>query len=113
MGINVVGAILGIVFEHENGGIVPIRTVRQGLNYPADSQVVVGHRSRRGGKVFEDVRQFARADVSLKPGSTSGSWKTLWAEASGWLPARGADQGPPTEPRELLSSSSLSTNRPP
>ena len=45
MGIDVVGAVLRIVFEDENSGVVPIGAVRDGVHDAADGQIVVGNRS--------------------------------------------------------------------
>ena len=36
MGIDVVGAVLGVVFYYEDGGVVPIGAVGDGIDYAAD-----------------------------------------------------------------------------
>src|SRR5579871_4045589 len=51
MRIDVVGAVLGVVFEHEDGGIVPVRTVEDGIDNAAQGEVVVGDVGRRPGPV--------------------------------------------------------------
>ena len=35
MGVNVVGAILRVVFDHKDGGVVPVGAVRDGVDYAA------------------------------------------------------------------------------
>ena len=44
MRIDVVGAILRVVFEDENGGVVPIRAVRNRIDDAAERQIVIGYR---------------------------------------------------------------------
>src|SRR5438309_1895239 len=45
MRVNVIGAILSVVFEDENCGVVPVRTVRNCFDYAAEGKIVVGHGS--------------------------------------------------------------------
>src|SRR5215469_11436212 len=42
MGIHVVGSILGVVFEDEDGGIVPVGAVGDGIDDAANGEIVVG-----------------------------------------------------------------------
>ena len=49
MGIDVVGSVLGVVFEDENGGIVPIGAVGDGVDDSADGEIVVGNGSGGAG----------------------------------------------------------------
>src|SRR5271165_4724736 len=44
MGIDVVGAILGVVLQDEDGCVVPVRAVRYGVNHSANGQVIVSDR---------------------------------------------------------------------
>src|ERR1700726_828043 len=65
MGIDVVGAILRVVSEHEDGSIVPVRTVGNGVDYAAEREIVVGDRgvwswlagTRASGVVVGQVEQ--------------------------------------------------------
>ncbi len=43
MGVDVVGTVLRVVFENENGGIVPVRAVGDGVDDAANGKVVVGN----------------------------------------------------------------------
>lgn len=45
VGIDMVGAILGIIFEDEKGGVVPERAVGNGVDDAADGEIVVGNGS--------------------------------------------------------------------
>ena len=47
MGIDVVGSVLRIIFQNEEGGVVPIGAVSNGLDCPPHCQVVI--RDRRPG----------------------------------------------------------------
>src|ERR1019366_1089578 len=49
MSVNVVGAVLRIVFDDEDGGVVPVGTVGDGVDDAADRQIVVGDRGLRRG----------------------------------------------------------------
>ena len=51
VGIHVVGTVLGIVFEDEESGVVPIRAVRDGVHDAAYGEIVVGEGSGRSGHV--------------------------------------------------------------
>ena len=42
VGIDVISAILRVVFEDEEGGVVPVGTVRDGVYDTANGEVVVG-----------------------------------------------------------------------
>jgi len=35
MSIDVIGAVLCVIFEHEDGGVVPVGAVRDGVDYAA------------------------------------------------------------------------------
>jgi hypothetical protein len=37
MGIDVIGAILRVIFENEDGGVVPVGTVGNGIDHPAEA----------------------------------------------------------------------------
>ena len=43
MRIHVIGAILGVVFDDEDRGVIPVSTMRHGLHHPPDSKIVVSH----------------------------------------------------------------------
>lgn len=45
MRVHVVGAVLRVVFEDEDRGVVPIGTVRDGVDDAADGKIVVGNGS--------------------------------------------------------------------
>ena len=49
MAVDVVPAVLGIVFIDEDRGLGPEAAVRDGLHEPAHGQVVVGHQARGVG----------------------------------------------------------------
>ncbi len=49
MGIDVIGAVLGVVFENEDGGVVPIRAVGDGVDDPTEGEVVIGDRGGGAG----------------------------------------------------------------
>src|ERR1700728_3902652 len=51
MGVDVVRAILRVVFEDKDGGVIPVRTMRNSIHNAAESVIVVGHGSRRARKV--------------------------------------------------------------
>ena len=42
MRVNVIGAILSIVFEDENGCVIPVSAVRDRFDYAAQRKIVVG-----------------------------------------------------------------------
>ena len=46
MGVDVVGAVLGVVFDDEDRSVVPVGAVRDGLDDAAESEIVVGDGSR-------------------------------------------------------------------
>ena len=48
MGIHVIGSVLGVVFDNEEGGLGPEFREAHGFDKPAQGQVVVGHQGRRG-----------------------------------------------------------------
>ena len=52
VGVDVVGAVLGVVLENEERGIVPIGAVRYRVNNPPDRQVIVSNRRSRPGFVL-------------------------------------------------------------
>src|SRR5579872_2181073 len=43
MRIHVIGAVLSVIFDDENGGVIPVRTVRNSLDDAAHGKVVVGN----------------------------------------------------------------------
>ena len=43
MRVNVVGAILGVVFQNKDRGVIPIGAVRNGIDHAAERQVIVGN----------------------------------------------------------------------
>ena len=43
MGVDVIGAVLRIVFENEDGSIVPVRTVGNAVNDAAEREIVIGN----------------------------------------------------------------------
>src|SRR5216684_4664302 len=65
MGIDVIGAVLRVVFEDEDGGIVPVGTMRNGIDDPAEREIVIGDRrlrswlagTRASGVVIGQVEQ--------------------------------------------------------
>jgi len=42
MGVDVVGAILRVVFDHEDGGVIPIRAVGDGIDNPPKREIIIG-----------------------------------------------------------------------
>ena len=48
VGVDVVGAVLGVVLDHEDGHLLPEPALAQPLDHPAERQVVVGEVGRRG-----------------------------------------------------------------
>ena len=49
MRIDVIGAVLRVVFDDEDGGVVPVRAVGDGIDHAAERQIVVGDRGLRRG----------------------------------------------------------------
>ena len=49
MSIDVVGAVLRVIFDHKNGGVVPVGAVRDGIDDASESEVVVGDGGIRRG----------------------------------------------------------------
>src|ERR1700688_1486780 len=49
VGIDVIGSILRVVFDYEDGSVVPVRTVRDGIDDAAECKVVIGDRGLRSG----------------------------------------------------------------
>src|ERR1035437_10586989 len=47
MGIDVIGAVLRVVLDHEDGSVVPVRTMGDGIDHTAKRQVVIGYRGLR------------------------------------------------------------------
>ena len=47
MGVNVVGTVLGVVFQHENRRIFPELAVTDRLDHAAHGEIVVGQVGRR------------------------------------------------------------------
>ncbi len=47
MGVDMVGAVLGVVFDHEDGHLGPVLAVGDGLDDLAQRQVVAGHAGPR------------------------------------------------------------------
>ncbi len=45
MGVDVIGAILGVVFENENRRVLPVGAGRDFLDEQAESVVIVGDRT--------------------------------------------------------------------
>src|SRR5882724_10670767 len=43
--IYVIGAVLSVIFQHENRGVIPVRAVGNRFNYTAYRQIIVGDRS--------------------------------------------------------------------
>src|SRR5581483_11623656 len=52
--IDVVGAVLSVVFENQNSGVVPIGAVRNGLDDTAYGEIVIGDRGRRGRQALAE-----------------------------------------------------------
>ena len=52
VGIDVVGAVLGVVFEDEDGGVVPVRAMRNGIGDAADGEIIIGNGSGGTGLAF-------------------------------------------------------------
>src|SRR5450755_2454527 len=65
MRVDMVGAILRIVFNHEDGGVLPIGAVRNGIDNASDREIVIGYRSlwrglsgtRASGMVIRKIEQ--------------------------------------------------------
>src|SRR5580765_1926965 len=51
MGIHVVSAILRVVLKDEYSGVVPVRPVGNGIDYAAQSEIVIRDIRRRAGAV--------------------------------------------------------------
>ncbi len=51
MSVYVIGAVLGVVLQHKDRGVVPVSAVRNGIDYAAKGQVVVGHRCGRAWQI--------------------------------------------------------------
>ena len=49
MGVDVIGAVLRVVFDHEDGSVVPVRAVGDGIDNAAEREVVIGDRGLRRG----------------------------------------------------------------
>ena len=47
MRVDMIAAVLRVVLEDEDGRVIPVRAVRDGVDYTAQSQIVVGYRGRR------------------------------------------------------------------
>ncbi len=54
MSIDVVRAILGVIFNHENGSVLPKLAEADGFDNAAQGQVVVGHQSE--GRQLANLR---------------------------------------------------------
>src|SRR5205085_8678729 len=57
MTVNVVRAVLRVVFDYEDSGVFPVRTVRDGLDDEAERVVIVGDVELRGGAASGDARR--------------------------------------------------------
>jgi len=51
MSVDVIGAVLGVVFDDEDGGIVPVGAVGDGVDDAAEGEVVVGDAGGGAGEV--------------------------------------------------------------
>ena len=49
MSVHVISAILSVVFENENGGVVPVGTVRDRLRHATDREIVIRDACGRAG----------------------------------------------------------------
>ena len=49
MSVDMVGAVLGIVFENEDGSVFPVGAVRDSIDQAADGEIVIGHRGLWSG----------------------------------------------------------------
>src|SRR5579864_1022596 len=47
--VHVINAILGVILENENRGVIPVRAVRDLLDDPTHREVVVGDTGSRAG----------------------------------------------------------------
>src|SRR5229473_1552910 len=73
MGVDVVAAVLGVVFEDEDGGVIPVGAVRDGVDYAAQGQIVVGDRglgarairSRAAGVIVGEIEQHECGELEL------------------------------------------------
>src|SRR5581483_223956 len=71
VGVHVVGAVLRVVFNDENGRVIPVRTVGDGFDYSTHRKIVVGDRScrarllRRGTVrvIVREVEQYERRQL--------------------------------------------------
>ncbi len=74
MGVDVVAAVLGVVFEDEDGGVVPVGAVRDGVDHSAQGQIVVGDRglgarairSRAAGVIVGEIEQHEGGELELR-----------------------------------------------
>src|SRR5580658_906245 len=48
MRIDMIGSVLGIVFHHEDGRIIPVRAMRYSFHHASDRKVVICNRGPRG-----------------------------------------------------------------
>src|SRR5206468_3928710 len=66
MRIDVVGAILRVIFEDEDGSVIPVRAVRDGVDDTAKRQIIVGYvgggtgavGARASGMVVGKIEQY-------------------------------------------------------
>src|SRR5258708_7473716 len=73
MGVDVVAAVLGVVFQDEDGGVVPVGAVRDSVDYAAQGQIVVGDRglgarairSRAAGVIVGKIEQHEGGELEL------------------------------------------------
>src|SRR2546428_949180 len=47
--VDVIGAVLSIVFQNEDGRVIPVRTMGDGLHYAAEGKIVVSYIGGRAG----------------------------------------------------------------
>src|SRR5690242_9493580 len=65
VGVDVVGAVLRVVFEDEDGGVVPVGAVGDGFNDAADGEIIVGEGSGGSGLAFVEAGSVIVGEAQL------------------------------------------------
>ena len=47
MGVDVIGAILGIILNYQNRSVYPVGAVRDGFDHAPEREIIIRHRSSR------------------------------------------------------------------
>ena len=75
MCVHMVGAILRVVFEDEDGGVIPVGAVRDSIHDAAERQIVIGHggrgtrkvRTRAARVIVGQIQQDEGRQLELRP----------------------------------------------